>query len=207
MESKMVAVFDFDGTLTKIDSYSYLLGKVQTHRKVWRITLYNLIKPLFKSVGTSNDLLKVVSSTLILRGISKTFIEGVAEQFVRDGLICNNIFDILLDKLRSNYRVLIVSASPQFYIQKIIEYYLAIKCSSAVLPSLEVLGSRVLFDLTMGFQKFQYNLYRERKRQVLHSMGIDRLNILYTDSDDDYPLMEISDTVFMIKDCKSFERL
>lgn len=181
-------VFDFDKTLTGKDT---LLG---FYRESASGFMFHLKYPflllsaiLFKAGLISNDSLKRVGVILYLKGLRKRDLEKIALRY-SSKINLNNIYHNDFLKY-SPERVLIISASFEVYLKPLFRNY-------------TVVGSRLQYDNENRVNGMITNMYGEKKREWLLNQNIDRVEVFYTDSHSDQPIIDLSNKVYMIKNNK-----
>lgn len=191
-----VIVFDFDGTLTKVDSYAYLLRCAVAHYGYKR-ALLKIFFRIHSIFNFSNDTLKRMTFLFFLKGLRENQVDEVAMSFVKENNLCLNFVELVSSLLRKEYLVLIATASPEFYVKKIMFLY---DRNLALLDNFKVFGSIIALEHAK-LSRFVLNLYAQKKRDLIVGMGITRLDALYTDSEDDFCLHEMCDRIVLVKNC------
>lgn len=177
-------VFDFDKTLTNKDTLFGFYRQVDGDSSFFSIKRVLL---LFTGVASklkllNNDQLKAVGVRLFLKGKSKATIQKAAETYARK-IQLNGIYteDYLVVPRDSR---LIISASFEEYL-------------NILLADEKILASQLQYKsgLVSGVK---VNLYGAEKKVALHNIGLDEIDMLYTDSYSDEPLMVIAKKVYLI---------
>lgn len=182
-------VFDFDKTLTNKDTLFGFYKEVGGNSPFYALkrTLLILFGVAFKLNLLNNNQLKVLGVRLFLQGKSKEIIQKAAEVYARK-IELNTIF--MKEYLESPKDTrLIISAS--------FEEYLKI-----LLVDEKILASQLEYKsgLVSGMK---LNLFGREKKVALKEMGVNKIDILYTDSYSDKPLMSIATKVYLIRNgCK-----
>jgi phosphoserine phosphatase len=182
-------VFDFDKTLTYIDTLSGFYKEVALfgsgNKLLYQIKKLILIgfALIYKTNLISNAQLKKVGVWLFLKGCSKEEIQLHAKSYAKK-IKLNDVYDTVYQTSNSNDR-LILTASFVDYVQPIF-------------PEDRVYGSELEFheNRVKGLYR---NMYHQEKVQQLKQMGIQRIERVYTDSFSDKPLMNIADNCFLVK--------
>ena len=185
----ITVIFDLDGTLTKKDTYLPFLGLCLREfglRKLSAIVL-PLYVLLYKFSIISNHQLKEIFLSKILSGISLEQLEPVSEKFVSsliDKGLNRPIIQMLNVYLKKRHKVILVSASFDFYVTKLAK---RIGVDQVVCTKAEV-NDGIITGRILG-----KNCYGQEKVKRLESL----LNpsdwyssVLYTDHYSDYPLLK-----------------
>lgn len=178
MNSRIV-VFDFDRTLinhdTTLDFFLFLRPK---HRCF--IFLHYLCLSLLKRLGVM-DVRRVKLS--LLNVWCRKFTEHELEDLMiaySQQLCMNTLYDKLLEYVVGGSRVFVISASLKACIVPLFRDMNVI-----------VLGSEVSKKDLLNWQ-FDSHCWGMEKLRRLNAVGVDCIDEFYTDSLDDFPLMEIS---------------
>ena len=174
-------VFDFDKTLTRRDTFlTYLIAATTFYSHPF-ILLNYYFGALLVKLGLndiSNFKERMMKWKCRYQNIAN---EEVVKRMAKKIEFNNNVLE-LLRKLSAENQVLIVSASPEFYIK---EFF----------PEVLVLGLK--FDCHK--MRMIQHPFGEEKKKLLYSNGIEAIDVFFTDSYHDIPLMKISTEVFLIK--------
>lgn len=181
-------IFDLDGTLSKKDTYLPFLGLCLREfglRKLSAIVL-PLYVLLYKFSIISNHQLKEIFLSKILSGISLEQLEPITEKFVLDLInsgLNRPILKILNLHLKQGHRVILVTASFDFYVTRLAK---KIGINQVVCTRAEVndgiLTGRILGKNCHGKEKV-------RCLENLLSPSDWQSSVLYTDHYSDYPLL------------------
>jgi phosphoserine phosphatase len=181
---KRPVVFDFDKTLTKEDTLVGFYRETSISRTTFNVKLPLLwMAAIFYKIGfISNDTLKKIGVWLYLKGLKKEDIKKFALKY-SSKIKLNEIYknDFL------NYPpedVIIISASFEDYLKPIFSNY-------------KVVGSTLEYDgeTLVGMST---NMYGNRKKEWLSNRNIENVEVFYTDSLSDQPVIEISATVYLV---------
>ena len=181
----MTIVFDFDKTLTDRDTlfgFYKLTNKPGFSYFIKRVLL--LIAAIcFKFKIISNNRLKKIGVSLFLKGKDKSFIDEKGRLYA-SSINLNKIYynDYLQYSIRDR---MVISAS-------LIEYL------KHKFPNEKIFASSLKYSESKKVIGLEENLYAEQKRKFIEQKGIERIDILYTDSYSDKALMEISNKIFLI---------
>ena len=178
-----VVVFDFDKTLTKQDTVMGFLESASVKPLVplrkWVMLCWAV---LHKLKLISNNRLKQAGVKLFLEGMSSEMIRQKAEQYA-SGIQLNDLY-------RSEYlleypEAIIATASYEDYVKPLFGKSL-------------ILGARLAYkdDVVSGLLR---NAYGAQKVNLLREQGIAKVDIFYTDSFSDQAVMDISETVYLVK--------
>lgn len=178
-------VFDFDKTLTDKDTLVGFYRESSSgfmFRLKYPVLLISAI--LFKTGIISNDTLKRIGVGLFLKGYKKSDLQKIASRY-SSKIKLNNIYHNEFLKY-SPERVIIISASFEDYLKPLF-------------PDYKVIGSTLKYDGST-LVGLSVNMYAERKKYWLNEQNIDRVDIFYTDSFTDRPVMDISNDVYLVED-------
>lgn len=180
-----MVVFDFDKTLTDTDTLFGFYRHANKNDLIFKFKhfLYLAFAVGFKLRLWNNDRLKGLGVRLFLRGKTRVEIERAAKEYAKF-IKLNGIY-------HDNYQA--IPAEKRLVISASFEEYLI-----PLLGSQGVVGSLLAFknDCVSGLQR---NMYGKAKSQYLHNRGISNLDMVYTDSFSDRPLMEMAEQVVLIK--------
>jgi phosphoserine phosphatase len=180
----MVVVFDFDKTLTYKDTllgfFSACSRKDPT--RVFKHLLYIILMVAHKLKIISNTNLKRMGVGLFLRGKSKEFIIKCAEHYSGKIKLNRVVYETEFKKYKNPY---VISAS-------FIEYL------RPLFPGATLICSEIEFDKN-GVKSLKKNCYGEVKIHALKSIGIDKIDILYTDGAGDLFLAKMSKQINLVK--------
>jgi phosphoserine phosphatase len=179
----MIVVFDFDKTLTYKDTLFdyYRLCSKNEITGILKILIYVLLMVIHKFKIISNQNLKRMGVNLFLRGKSKEFISKCAEEY--SGKIkLNKIHAAEFKRYISPY---IVSASFSEYLKPLF-------------PEARIISSEIEYN-NHRVVSLKSNRYGEEKCLALKDLGINCIDILYTDSISDLPLAQIAKEINLVK--------
>lgn len=184
----MIAVFDFDRTLINKDSLFGFYKIMDAENRFFTLKRYILLMAAvaYKLKLFSNTQLKKIGVLLFLKGKSKHEIDLRCAEYAKS-LLLNDIYNSAFCTLKDKgLDCIVVSAG-----------YLEYLCH--VLPKEKVYGSSLKYagGKVVGVQE---NLYSKNKVDKLHKLGMERCEVLFTDSFADKPLMDIAKCVFLVKD-------
>jgi phosphoserine phosphatase len=176
-------VFDFDKTLTKKDTVlGFLLAATNKKFKSLRLLILILFAVLHKLKLIGNDQLKKKGIELFLKGIPEEMIKAKAKEYA-ESIETNNVYKTIFNKTYPD--AIIATASFQEYVQ-----YLC-KNNLILAAKLEYTNGKV--------SGLQQNAYGSQKVILLNKHGISRVDIFYTDSFSDQPVMDISTLVNLVE--------
>jgi HAD superfamily phosphoserine phosphatase-like hydrolase len=186
---KKVIVFDFDKTLTEKDTLFDFYKSVSPSKLSFSIKypLFLLVAIATKLGFISNYSLKKAGVRFYLYGIEKKQVEKIANAYSSQ-IALNEIYHKEFFKYAPD-DVLIMSASYEEYLKPLFLNYL-------------VVGSKLRYDLNNRVDGIELNMYGKNKQKWLFDNGITEIDILYTDSISDKPLMDIAKTTILVKDNK-----
>jgi len=180
-------VFDFDKTLTYIDTWNPFLfycGK-RKHFYRARMIIYLFFVLLQKVKFIQNIQLKKIGVFLFLQKLTKKNLEHDAECFSKT-LKMNSVFNSEFPKEPLNgQRVFVISASISDYI----------KC---ICPSATVIASELKFvnNNVVGLNSHIYG--NEKRRSLKDNYHIQEIDVLYTDSISDMALVDMAKEINLV---------
>lgn len=185
----ITAIFDLDGTLTKRDTYLPFLELCLREFGLRRLSaivlpLYIL---LYQFSIISNHQLKEIFLSKILSGISLEQLEPVSEKFVSsltDKRLNRPIIKILNVHLKKRHKVILVSASFDFYVTKLAK---RIGVNQVLCTKAEV-NDGIITGRILG--KNCYGQEKVKRLERLLSPSDWCSSVLYTDHYSDYPLLK-----------------
>lgn len=180
-----IIVFDFDKTLTYKDT---LFGfyKAASRSRV----LFNVKYPFFLVAAAayklgfiSNSGLKKVGIWFYLKGKTREELEAIGKEYAAK-IDLNKVYrDVFLNY--SADQVLIISASFEEYLKPLF-------------PQYRVTGSQLEYSEWGCVKGLDLNMFGEKKREWLEKNKICKIDMLYTDSFSDLPLMKMSNSTFLV---------
>jgi len=201
-EKKNLLIFDFDNTLIKGDSFRIftLLGS----EKIWK-KIFVLLIALWCKVGLiSNQKYKELCLKTIWLSKTKRERDILLKKFYSklNKIEYSNVVNILKDQIKRDEKVIVLSASPEFYLRPYIQSWS---------EKIEVFGSKIQFK--NGDFKF-LNLYGvEKAARVISIINQNKpKNVwIYTDHISDLPIIRLANYVWLVnpsaKLCKKLHRL
>ncbi len=189
-------VYDFDKTLTRSDTllgFFRLAAKRQGGRRI-HLGIYFLGMVATKLGWMSNTRLKAIGVDLFLRGMACEVLESLCLEYAAQ-IACNGLYHRM--QKHREARIFVVTAS--------FEAYLVPLFSDEVI----VIGSRISC-VDGSVDALAYNCYGDEKVKTLQAQGVDRIDLLYTDSWSDRALAEISRKIIVVDGekltvCETFE--
>jgi len=194
-KTKNLALFDFDGTITKDDSFLRFILYTATRYKILYgilILLPHLI--LYKLGKISNGEIKEKVFKYFFSGWLLEDIEMIARRFSKEilPLMCKKeILDRIHWHSEKNHRIIIVSASFEFYLKPFCENV-----------SLELLGTQIkVVNGRVTGDFLSRNCYAaEKVNRILSHLDISDYYIYaYGNSRGDYEMFNIADESFLVK--------
>ena len=178
-----MTVFDFDKTLTYRDTLFGFYRAVDGHNPLFGTKRLVLLLAAigYKLRVIDNTTLKRIGVRLFLAGKSRAAIEAAAATYA-DRIRLTDLYQ--RDYLTAKDR-LVVSASFEEYLR-------------FVFPGDRVIGSQIEYRNDRA-QSLKTNMYGETKRQYLLGRGIREIDVFFTDSWADKPLMEMARKTFIVK--------
>jgi phosphoserine phosphatase len=187
--SRKIVVFDFDKTITLRDTnllFFAFVGRRQSFYHL-RLLLYFGFLILRKTRIISNIRLKNIGLSIFIGNRSKSEVLLLCKDFVKTIKLNNSVVYMVYKNLEEGNRVLIVSASINEYI-------------IALFPEVEIVGSILEYDSSIV--KLKNHCYQEEKINRLLKIGVNKIDVLYTDSLSDLPLAKISSVINLVKNNK-----
>lgn len=200
------AIFDFDKTIAKGDSLSYFC--LHTYKKKY-ISLFSLLLSTLYGLGWFLNLVSAKKSkekALIgINNLSNDDVENIIDGFYNE-VILNNIYKDaikeILDLKKKGYKILIVSASPAFYLTK----------TKELLQYDDLIGTEVYYkdnkykNVIIGNNCHgQEKIKRIRDYFEKHNIIYDKDNIIsFSDSSSDIPLLDFAGKANVINPNKKF---
>lgn len=178
-----ITVFDFDKTLTRIDTlYGFfkISSKGMRFKYIYQF-IYLMAMILAKIGAISNDQLKSLGIKLFLYGRDKSEVENIGKLYAKS-IEYNFLFN---EASQLKYNVYIVTASFDVY-------------TKYTLPNAYVLASTLKYENNKVIG-LEFNCYGERKVNALFEKGVKSINMFYTDSISDLPLAKISKKIYLVK--------
>jgi len=182
---KKIVVYDFDKTLTYKDTllgYFLYSGK----RNVlypFKSIIYFFSMILAKLKFMTNTDLKRVGVNLFLSNLEEDVFYKKSKNYHRS-IEFNNLFKNLTYSKESEY--FIVSASFEEYLKPIFPSFVNIVASKIAVSKNRAVG-------------VEFNCYKENKIEALKKLGVDSIDILYTDSYSDLEMAKISKEIIIVK--------
>lgn len=182
-------IFDFDKTLISYDSlfgyYSLVERLSPNHNRFYFICkrvilLFTAI--LYKVKIINNTRLKKVGVTLFLKNKSHSYLQEIGRQYAQTFKFNSVYYDVFL-KTNPNKR-LICTASFEDYVQYIF-------------PGEKIIASKLNYNHNK-VKKLELNCYGFAKVKAIKEQSIHQVEVLYTDSFSDKPLMTISKKVYLV---------
>jgi len=204
---KKIVVFDFDGTLIKDDSFSIIVNNI-VKSNMYKKLFFKFINTLYIKGFIDNTKFKKLCVRFLFAGIEieefKQLLLKMASFLIEQNKVNFNIIDELIfyAKSRDNF-VIIISATPLYIVEnilcEIIKRYKA-EFLENFKKDVKIIGSSFIYNNNKRYILLE-NIYSQKKKEVLHTIGIDKIDIFYTDSErEDKPLIDISKDIFLIKD-------
>jgi len=193
---KKTVVYDFDKTLTYKDTlwgfFSYCAKRDMLYPLKSLCYFGAMVAAKFSLI--SNSTLKKVGIALFLRGKTTGEIAACAKAYVNE-IVFNELFHEVVQKAKEgnkNERIYVVSASFEEYLTPLFP------------PEVSVVGSRLKYT-NQSVSRLEMNCYKEKKADLLKQSGIEKIDLLYTDSYSDAALARMSDHIVVVQgDRQSF---
>jgi phosphatidylglycerophosphatase C len=207
-QTKHIAFFDFDGTISAQDTFfpfiMFVADQTRTFLRLWIFSPYFLfLLFLYMIKVMSNHTIKQKIMMVMLQGISEEDIERIAEEFIAmklDKYVKPEIFSLLQKHLDLNHKVIIVSANLDVFLTPWARKY---GVTAVISTQLEIadtgispyLTGRILGKNCYGPEKVR------RVKEYLEAKHIG-LNQLYSygygDSKGDYELLNFVNEGFWV---------
>ncbi|CAA6820409.1 MAG: Phosphoserine phosphatase (EC [uncultured Sulfurovum sp.] len=190
-----VIVYDFDKTLTYKDTlrgYFVYSGKKDLFFLVKNI-IYFFSMVLVKLKMMTNVQLKEIGIKLFLSKLEENIFKEKALNY-HNKITFNKLFESLTYRKENNY--FIVSASFEEYLKPIFPEVVNIVASKMTYVKSKPVG-------------IKFNCYKENKVKALREVGVETIDILYTDSYSDLEMAKIAKKIIIVNQdtlikCSSF---
>ena len=190
---RRIVVFDFDGTIIARDSF-VMLSNYFAKKAFKKLLLIRLLFLLYNYKIISNTILKKLVFKYIWGRIHVHEIEQALQNICRflkeDGSINEIVLNKIKEHIMNNDDVIVVSASPDQIVRLFLNEILNV--------GIKILGTKLLVDEHGYLSGLQFNLYGKDKAYILKTLGIPVIDIFYTDSYEDSPLMRMSKQVNLV---------
>lgn len=178
-----VIVFDFDKTLTQKDTVlGFLLATSDKGFIPVRRLVFLFFSVLHKFRLISNDRLKHAGIGLFLKSMEESIVKKSAAVYSK-GILLNNIYTT--EFVAKYPRAIIATASYEDYVRPLF------KDNLLLAAKLEFKDGKI--------SGLKQNAFGPQKVKLLNEQGINNIDIFYTDSYNDKALMDISTTVYLVK--------
>ena len=185
MQIKQIDVFDFDGTIIKINSFRRISRDlcIRLARKKQMIPLIKLILLYLKRR------LLILDHLTFKKQVTDIFEKSIPEQqkrYICQSVYENNINPEVIKELRKSENSLISTSAPFSYISRI-----SFGTSASIISSLE--PANTLPD-PANYQQGKLNnilAFYSGKKVIIRNV--------YTDSRDDQPLIDAAENVYLVK--------
>ena len=183
-----ITVFDFDKTLTNKDSVLGFFEYCSAGLPFFRLKkMVYLLFALSTKLGlSSNRFLKNAGIRLFLRDLYRSEIERLGREYSRRIRLNKIYFKYFL---KEHPDAVIASASFHEYLRPIF-------------PDNLVLSSRIAYDAQGLPAQVAFNCFGKHKVEALKEAGIEKIDLFYTDSLSDLPLIQLAKRVFLVKNEK-----
>lgn len=184
MKKRKIIVFDFDKTLTKKDTLLgfFLFAANKTFSFYFKAIYYCFLMGLTKLTFIKNEKLKSKGIQLFLSPLSRKKLKFKFENYHKT-ITYNSLYSNLDFSEDAKYFVL--SASFQDYIRPIFPKFV------------NVMGSTIKYKNNTA-QGLLFNCYKEEKAQLLKTLNIEEIDILYTDSFSDFELAKMANEIIIV---------
>lgn len=180
--NRKVIVFDFDKTLSYEDS---LVEIFKGEMKVFVLPFYFLIRVMAKCHLLSRTFEKEFMLKTVFQNKEEAFIEACHCYAGRVSL--NPIYKLFLDKTKTNSRVIVLSASAQYFLDYLLKD----------VKGIEIIGTT--FKISNGIIKgIDRHPSGKNKKKIIDQMGITSISECYYDSKSDECLLPISESYFKV---------
>ncbi len=181
---KKIIVYDFDKTLTTHDTLFGFFRHSAKKELLYFIKLpIYVICMVFAKMGViSNTKLKEIGVRFFLYGMQKDLLEQKAKSY-KDKIIFNDLYkDIEYEK---DAQYFVVSASFEEYLKPIFPDFVT------------VIGSKLIYSENQ-VSGLLLNCYKEMKKELLKSIGVEKIGVLFTDSYSDIALATMSEKMVVV---------
>ena len=186
----MIAAFDFDRTLINKDSLFGFYKAIDGNSSFFKAKRYILLLAAvaYKLKLFSNTRLKKIGVQLFLKGKSKLEIDLLSAEYAKTLTLNNIYYSDFCSLQKQGFECLVISAGYSEYLLHLF-------------PNIKVLASGLKYvnEKVVGVEE---NLYGINKVLKLKKIGLDSIDVFYTDRFADKPLMDFSNSVVLVKDGK-----
>ena len=191
-----LVLFDFDGTITTKDSLPLFLKYTVTKQQyIFKMVKFLPIFILYKLKLIKNDVAKEILIASFFKGIEKSQFQQLASNFslqVLDTILRDDIYQKFLEHIKSQDKVIVVSASIKCWIEPWIKKH-----------NVDLLCTELLFEDNRFSGKFSTkNCYGDEKlSRVLEYIDIKQFDKIYAygDSKGDDAILSIADFPYRVK--------
>lgn len=176
-------LFDFDKTLTYKDTMNQFFFWRMSGIRILYMPVFLFLVILTKLKVLSVKRLKEISIKMLAPRKKEELIT-LFKNFSKK-IELSETTDILNKNIEDGNKVIILSASPIYYIQELF-------------PTIDVIGTTFTYDLDEKFCKFATHPYGEEKLSTILAYGYDTIDEMYYDSKSDEVLFAICKTAYKI---------
>lgn len=192
-QSKVLAIFDFDGTITKGDSFlAYLRYVGNTLQFMWYLFLSSPVVILYKVGILTNGTAKEYIFKRFFKGMEESKIRAMTDEFTEtklESMIRPEAMATINSHLASNHTVIILSATPDLILSSFCKNH-----------NLTLISTQAEVQAGMVTGKFSSpNCYGEEKvRRLKVSFDLQRFDYIYAygDRKSDRAFLKLADTSF-----------
>ncbi len=191
-----VVVFDFDRTLTQVDTVLGFYRHCHSRSPLLPLKLAAFLSSAatMKAGLIGPDRLKDLGVRLFLSGLEREEVERSGHEYA-NGIELNRIYH---EEFVKHEHAIVLSASFREYL-------------TPVFPDSTVIASEIRY-VEGKAAGVLLHCHGDRKVAMLRDLGIDRIDSFYTDSVDDLPVARISNVTFLVRrerliECRSEEEL
>jgi phosphoserine phosphatase len=184
---RKILVYDFDKTLTKKDTLFgfFIFNKKKNFTLLLKIIRYFIFMVLAKFKFITNTQLKEFGIELFLSNVTKEEMKYKFDNY-KDKIEYNFLFN---KTDFTSEEIYIVSASFEEYLKPIFP------------KNVKIIASKLKYH-NDNIAGIDFNCYEKNKINALKEISISKIDIFYTDSISDLPLVKISDKTVLIKNDK-----
>jgi phosphoserine phosphatase len=178
-----IVVFDFDKTLTLNDTIAgFYVACNKNISLLWKVPYFFVFVCLHVLKKITNDKLKQIGVKIFLKGKTKNKLYAIGEMYAKK-IKFNKIYES--EYLKKYPTAIISSASFYEYLQ-------------FIFPKKYLLASTLSYNDKNEVVGLKKNMYSNNKVDALKEKKINNIDLLYTDSYSDKPLMDIASITYLV---------
>jgi phosphoserine phosphatase len=191
----MTIVFDFDKTLTYKDTlFGYFIYCANKKKAIFYVYLviYIFVLVLAKFDYFSNEYVKSIGIKFFLKNLDIENLNKISREYSKkirlSEIYYNDYLKYIKDK---SINLFVISASFNEYLKYLFSE------DNIIASSMKILNGRPL--------EINFNCYGTNKVNALKNMNIEKIDVFYTDSITDLPLVGMANKIYLVKKGKKIE--